>query len=54
MIEKVRAVFGMLRDAFSVERQMTDEARAGWQEWLVETDPRREGFYDDVRGRGER
>jgi hypothetical protein len=54
VIERARAIWGKLRDAFSVERQMTDEARAGWEEWLAETDPQRDGFYDDVRGRGER
>lgn len=43
-----------VRDLFSVERQMSDEARAGWEDWLIETDPVREGFVDDIRGRDDR
>jgi hypothetical protein len=39
---------------FSVERQMSLEAQAGHQEWLAETEPVREGFMDDIRGRDDR
>lgn len=43
-----------VRDMFSVERQMSLEAQAGHQEWLAETEPVREGFMDDIRGRDDR
>lgn len=47
-------IWAGVRDLFSIERQMTLEAQAGWDEWLAETEPQREGFVDDVRGRHDR
>lgn len=54
MRRKLHAIWGKLRDLFSIERQMTDEARAGLEEWLWETEPVKEGFIDDQRGLGNR
>jgi hypothetical protein len=47
-------VWAGLRDIFSIERQMTLEARAGLDDWLAETQPHKEGFVDDVRGLDDR
>lgn len=54
MRRKLHAIWGKLRDLFSIERQMTDEARAGHAEWLKETEPMQEGFINDQRGLGNR
>lgn len=53
-LERFRAALAAVRDLFSVERQMSDEARAGWESWLEETDPVKEGFAQDVRGQSDR
>lgn len=53
-LERFRAALAAVRDLFSVERQMSDEARAGWESWLEETDPVKEGFAQDIRGLGDR
>lgn len=53
-LERLRAAWVAARDLFSVERQMSDEARAGWESWLEETDPVKEGFAQDVRGQSDR
>ncbi len=54
MIERLRTAWHKLRDAFSIERQLTDEARQGHEDWLAETDPVRPGFLDDTRGLSDR
>jgi hypothetical protein len=53
-LERFRAALVAVRDLFSVERQMSDEARTGWESWLEETDPVKEGFVQDVRGQSDR
>lgn len=53
-LEHLRRTAKAVRDLFSIERQMSDEARAGWEDWLEETDPQPEGYYIDARGLGER
>lgn len=54
MIERIRTAWAKLRDAFSIERQLTEEARAGHLEWLEENKPHKEGFLVDTRGIGDR